>query len=62
MEDVLDDFELEALHNEGNTPIVKNIDLNKPHAEEEVTDEGKFILYFFNFLIIPRCTSKCSNN
>ena len=41
-EDVLDDFELEALHNEGNTPIVKNIDINKPHAEEEVTDEGKY--------------------
>ena len=48
-EDVLDDFELEALHNEGNTPIVKNMDLNKPHAEEEVTDEGKIIYIFSIF-------------
>ena len=46
-EDVLDDFELEALHNEGNTPIVKNMDLNKPHAEEEVTDEGKIYMHIF---------------
>ena len=54
-EDVLDDFELEALHNEGNTPIVKNIDINKPHAEEEVTDEGKFLKIIF--FLISRCTS-----
>ena len=53
-EDVLDDFELEALHNEGNTPIVKNMDLNKPHAEEEVTDEGKIYMHiFFLFSHIP---------
>ena len=51
-EDVLDDFELEALHNEGNTPIVKNIDINKPHAEEEVTDEGKYKHIFSIFVIV----------
>ena len=42
-EEIHDDFELEALqNNEGDTPIVKNIDLSKPCADDDITETGKF--------------------
>ena len=39
-EEVPEDFELEALNKDSNTPIVKNMDLNKPCPGDDKTDEG----------------------
>jgi len=38
-EEIPEDFELEALNKDSNTPIVKNMDLNDPCAGDDKTDE-----------------------
>ena len=44
-EEIPEDFELEALNKDSNTPIVKNVknmDLNNPCAGDDKTDEGNW--------------------